>query len=87
MYTYTVLKLRVKQVTYESKIASGNTKRQALQTRLPECLGSRKECCWGYVSIYENTPKKLLQLYLVVQGRVQFEHSSHIVKVSVEATC
>ena len=21
-----------------------------------ESLGSRRECCWGYVSIYENTP-------------------------------
>ena len=45
--------------------------------------------------IYQNTTeklphlhqKKLLHFYLVVQGRVQLEHSSHIVKVSVEATC
>ena len=28
-----------------------------------------------------------LQLYLVVQGRAQVEHSSHVVKVRVEATC
>ena len=49
-------------------------------------LGPGEHCC-GYVSIYENTTKKLLQLYLVVQGRVQLEHSTHIVKVSVEATC
>ena len=27
------------------------------------------------------------QVYLMVQGRVQLEHSSHIVKVGVEATC
>ena len=27
------------------------------------------------------------QLYLVVQGRKQLEHSSHIVKAGVEATC
>ena len=48
-----------------------------------EGLGSRKECCWHYVvSIFENT-----QTYLVVQRRVQLEHSSHIVKVGVEATC
>ena len=33
-------------------------------------------------SICLNTTK-----YLVVQGRVQLEHSSHIVKVGVEATC
>ena len=29
----------------------------------------------------------LRQLYLVVQGSMQLEHSSHIVKVDVEATC
>ena len=34
-----------------------------------------------------SSPKKLPQLYLVVQGRAQLEHSSHIVKVGVEATC
>ena len=28
-----------------------------------ESLGSRTERCWGYVSIYENTPKKLPQLF------------------------
>ena len=27
------------------------------------------------------------QLYLIVQGKAQLEHSSHIVNVSVEATC
>ena len=32
-----------------------------------EELGSRREHCWGYTSIYENSPKKLLQLSLVVQ--------------------
>ena len=29
----------------------------------------------------------MLQLYLVIQGKVQLEHSSHIVNVGVEATC
>ena len=29
----------------------------------------------------------LPQLYLVIQAKVQFEHSSHIVNVGVEATC
>ena len=29
----------------------------------------------------------MLQLYLVVQGKAQLEHSSHIIKVVVEATC
>ena len=46
-------------------------------------LGSRGECCWSYVeSVFENTPKNL-----VVQGRVQLEHSNHRVQVGVEATC
>ena len=27
------------------------------------------------------------QIYLVVQGKAQFEHSNHIVKVDVETTC
>ena len=34
------------------------------------------------IMFFENTTKNL-----VVQGRVQLEHSSHMVKVSVEATC
>ena len=34
------------------------------------------------VSAFENTTKNL-----VVQGRVQLEHSLHIVKIGVEATC
>ena len=29
----------------------------------------------------------MLQLYLVVQGKAQLDHSSHIVNVGVEATC
>ena len=32
-------------------------------------------------------PKKLPELYLVVQGKVQLEHNSHIVNVGVDATC
>ena len=48
-----------------------------------EGFGSRRERCWRYVvSAFENKPKNL-----VVQGRTQLEHSSHIVKVGVEATC
>ena len=47
------------------------------------------------LSIYENTSEKLLHpspkicynfTYLVVDGRVQLEHHSHIVKVIVKAT-
>ena len=29
-----------------------------------EDLGSRRGCCWGYVSIFENTSKKLPHLSL-----------------------
>ena len=59
-----------------------------------EGLEPRRECCWDCVSIYENTPEKVRHLppknccnYLVVQGRVQLEHSSHIVKVGVKTAC
>ena len=47
----------------------------------------------GFLSIYENTPQKLLHLppkscrnftCLVVDGRVQLEHRSHTVKVGVK---
>ena len=48
---------------------------------------SRREHCWGYRYIFESTPKKLPQLYLVVQGKAQLEHGSHIVKVGVETAC
>ena len=42
-----------------------------------EGLGFSRECYWSYVvSVLENTPKNLL-----VQGRVQLEHSSHIVRL------
>ena len=48
-----------------------------------EGLKARREHCWSYVvSAFKNTTKNL-----VVQGRVQLENSSHIVKVGVEATC
>ena len=45
-------------------------------------------CLWEYTQKVATSPlQKLPQLYLVVAGRVQLEHCSHIVKVSVEATC
>ena len=48
-----------------------------------EGLGSRRDHCWSYVvSVFEDTPTNL-----VVQARAQLEHSSHMVKVSVETTC
>ena len=32
-------------------------------------------------------PLKVAATFLVIQGRVRLEHSSHVVKVGVEATC
>ena len=59
-----------------------------------EGLGSGRERCWGYLSIFKNTPKNCRissqnfpRLYLVVQGKTQLEHSSHIINLGVEATC
>ena len=50
-----------------------------LPETLAEDLGSRRQCSWYYiVSAFENIPQNL-----VVQGRVQLEHSSHMVKVSI----
>ena len=94
-YTYTVLKLRLKQVISESNIKWQHKKAKAtrysarylknvciLPENSVEDLRSRRECCWSYiVSVFENMPKNL-----VVQGKVQLEHISHIVKVHVEAT-
>ena len=73
--------------TYKSKAARYSAKDLKNLRILPENsaegLGSSREHCWSYVvSAFENTTKNL-----VVQGRVQLEHSSHIVKVGVEATC
>ena len=93
-YTYTVLKLRVRQVMYESKIQWQHKKAQAarywtrdlknfciLLENSTEGLRSWRELCWSLVvSVFENTPKNL-----VVQGRAQLENSSHIVKVLFEA--
>ena len=91
-----MLKLRVKQVIYELSIQWQHKKAKAarfsawdlknfhiLLENSAEDLGSKREHCWSYVvSAFENTTKNL-----VIQGRVQLEHSSHIVKVGVEATC
>ena len=49
-----------------------------------ERLKSRRECCWGYVSIFENTPKKLPH---VSPKSWQLKLSSHIVNVGVKAMC
>ena len=78
-YICTVLKLRVRQVIYESEIYM----RSILLENSAEDLGSRRECCGRCaVSVFENTPTNS-----VVQRRVQLDHSSHIIKAGVEATC
>ena len=65
----------------------GIIKMYAFCQKIQQSASGPRESTWGYVSVFENTPKKLLQLYLIVQGRAQLEHCSHIVKVSVKATC
>ena len=59
------------------KRAMGPGKRAAGVTYLREY--NQKSCC-----IF---PLKVAATFSVVHGRVQLEHKSHIVKVSVEATC
>ena len=57
-----------------------------------EGLRSRRERRMGYISIYENTPKSYWIFPLKVAAtyfcgsRIHLEHSTHIVKVGVEAT-
>ena len=87
-------------MTYESRY-NGNTKRTKPKENQPGILkiyailpeiqqraSGHGESVAGvtYLSMSIFT-LKLLQLYLVVQGRAQLKHSSHIVKAGVEATC
>ena len=54
-----------------------------LQENSAEGLKSRRKCWWSnVVSVFENTPKNL-----GIKGRVQLDHSSHIVNVGIKATC
>ena len=94
--TCTVLKLKVKQVIYESKILWQHKKVKATRylardlKNLSILLENSAEGLWSRrallpllsVCLCENTLTNL-----VVQRRVQLEHSSHIVKVGVDATC
>ena len=41
-------------------IQLGVSKIYILAENLAESLGSRRERCWGYVSIFQNTPEKLI---------------------------
>ena len=90
-----MLKLSVKQVIYQSRYNDNIKRPKPQDTQLgilkiyTSCRKIQKRVSgpgqryWRYVVyIFENTPKNL-----VVQGRAQLEHSSHIVKVGVEATC
>ena len=71
---------RPRQLRYSARVLKNL---RILLENSAEGLGYRRECCWRYVlSVFENTPKNV-----VVQGRTQLEHSSHIVQVGVEATC
>ena len=49
------------------------------------------ECTAGFrylsMRIHPKRFQNFRQLYMVVQGRAQLEHSSHIVKVGTKATC
>ena len=45
-------------------------------------------CLWEYTQkVAASSPLKLPQLYLMVQEKAELEHSSHIVKVGLKATC
>ena len=75
-FTYTVIKLRVKQVRYESKMSNDKNKKAKAEKKSVmdlknlclllensvEGLASRRQHCWGYISLYENICKKLLHL-------------------------
>ena len=54
----------------------------------------RKRDSWGYGSLYENTPEKLLHLppkscpnFMQWFKEAHLEHISHIVKVGIKAVC
>ena len=74
-----------KQKRQSQKNSAREFKNLCILPKNSEGLQFRRERSWG-LHIYENIYKKLLQLYLVLQGRVQLEHSSHIVNISVKAT-
>ena len=73
----------VKAESQAGKILRGLKNLSILLENSAEGLGSRRDCCWhDVVSVFENTPTNLM-----VQRRVQLEHSSHIPTVGVGATC
>ena len=88
------------QVTCESKIYSDNIKKAKAKRKsakeLKKGVGStrerererERESCWGDVS-KRIQPEKLLHppCKSCTFKRIQLEHSSHIVKVGVKATC
>ena len=60
---------------FTGKFSKGPWVQERVLLGLCICLG---EYTW---KVAASSPKELLQLYLVVQGRVQLEHSSYIVKL------
>ena len=77
--------IMTKQKRQSQKKSARELENLCILPKNSESLRFRRERSWG-LRIYENTCKKLLQLYLVLLGRVQLEHSSHIVNISVKAT-
>ena len=63
----------------------------SLFQKIQQKASGSREGYWGYGLVYENTPEKLLYLplksCLVVQRRVQLDHSSQILVVCVMAAC
>ena len=65
----------------------GISKIYAFCRKIQQRASDPRESAAGVMSVYENTPEKLPHFYLTVQGRVQLEYSSPIIKVIVEVTC
>ena len=77
----------------QKKISEGSSEIYAFCWKILLKASGPGEGAAGVTHLWEYTqkaalssPEKLLLLYLVVQWRVQLEHSSHIVQVGVEAT-
>ena len=72
----------------------GILKIYAFCQKIQRKTSSPGECCWCYISIYENAPQnccifplKVATTLLSGSRKGTTEYSSHIVKVGVEATC
>ena len=70
----------------------GLLKVYAFCQKIQQKTSSPGECCWCYVSIYENAPIKLLHLppkscHNFTQQLKEGQYSSYTVMVGVKATC